>query len=669
MSRERNSGSRRSSPEPGPPRGPAGETGAAGQEQAENALQASNELLRQFVQNTPAAVAMFDREMRYLLVSKRWMADYHLGERNIIGQSHYEVFPEIPERWKEAHRRALAGNVVRCEEDRFERADGTVDWIRWELQPWRDRSGEIGGIVMFTEVITERKRTEEELRAANEALRTYAKIVENSPDLISVVDRRYRYRMVNPSYCRMHGKPMEQLVGHPVAELYRPEEYERHILPSLERCFAGETTHYEAWLTFAKAGRRYVDGRKYPLFSDGGVEYAVVVVRDITKRKRAEDERERLLKENEELAETASRRATELETIINSIADSVVIYGTAGEVVRINRTAEKLFGYPETESGRQLAEWVNTMKAQTPEGKPFPPEDTPPARALRGETVRGLVMVIRPPVGTTLWLSASAAPIRTSDGRLLGAVATFTDITPLHDLQQQRARYILGISHGLRTPLTVVQGQAQLLLQALERAGIDARMQRSTEVVVKSAQRMSVTLRDLVDLTEIEAGQPLKLNRVPVDLRSFVFQMKEHLRGLLDVERVRAEAPEGLPPVMADPDRLERILTNLLSNALKYSKPDTEVTISLSQSDGEVITSVTDRGKGIPAEDIPLLFQPYQRAQMVRAPQESLGLGLYITKGLVEAHGGRIWVESQVGKGSTFTFTLPVAWTRLSIGL
>lgn len=127
--------------------------------QMEQALKASATLLRQFVQFTPAAVAMFDRALTYLEVSDRWRLDYRLGNRELLGRSHYEIFPDIPERWREIHRRALAGSVERCDEDRFDRADGTVEWLQWEIRPWRQPDGEIGGIIMFTQVITERKQT------------------------------------------------------------------------------------------------------------------------------------------------------------------------------------------------------------------------------------------------------------------------------------------------------------------------------------------------------------------------------------------------------------------------------------------------------------------------------------------------------------------------------
>lgn len=134
-------------------------------------LKESRNKVRFFVENAPAAVAMLDGDMRYLIVSKRWRTDYGLGDREIIGRSHYEVFPEIPERWKEIHRRCLAGADEKCDEDPFPRLDGTTDWVRWEIHPWRDDVGAVGGIIMFTEVITPRKRAEEEARRTTEELR------------------------------------------------------------------------------------------------------------------------------------------------------------------------------------------------------------------------------------------------------------------------------------------------------------------------------------------------------------------------------------------------------------------------------------------------------------------------------------------------------------------
>ena len=125
------------------------------------------ERLRLFVEHAPAALAMFDREMRYIGASRRWLADFGLGERDLRGLSHYAVFPEIPERWRELHRRALGGEVLRAEEDPFERADGQVQWLRWEIRPWHDAAGQVAGIVVFCEDISERKEAELAQREAD----------------------------------------------------------------------------------------------------------------------------------------------------------------------------------------------------------------------------------------------------------------------------------------------------------------------------------------------------------------------------------------------------------------------------------------------------------------------------------------------------------------------
>jgi two-component system sensor histidine kinase/response regulator len=137
------------------------------QRRAEEQLRLSEGLARQLIKHTPAAVAMFDTQMRYLQASDRWLSDYKLGERDVVGRSHYDVFPDIPERWKEVHRRVLAGAVERCDEDPFPRADGTTEWLQWEVRPWFEADAKVGGVIMFTQVISERKRIEDEIRALN----------------------------------------------------------------------------------------------------------------------------------------------------------------------------------------------------------------------------------------------------------------------------------------------------------------------------------------------------------------------------------------------------------------------------------------------------------------------------------------------------------------------
>jgi len=136
----------------------------ASRDRAEQSLEASEALLRQFIRYAPAAVAMFDADMRYIQASERWLTEYHLDGQEIIGRSHYDVFPDVPERWKQVHQRVLAaGAVERCEEDPFPRADGRTEWILWEVRPWHKPGGAVGGLIMFTQVITDRKRADQAL--------------------------------------------------------------------------------------------------------------------------------------------------------------------------------------------------------------------------------------------------------------------------------------------------------------------------------------------------------------------------------------------------------------------------------------------------------------------------------------------------------------------------
>jgi PAS domain S-box-containing protein/putative nucleotidyltransferase with HDIG domain len=138
---------------------------------AEGKMRRDEEILQLIIEHSPAAIAIFDHDMKYIATSRRYLIDYALGEQNLVGRSHYDVFPELPERWKEIHRRCLAGSIEKADEDPFPRADGRLDWVRWEIRPWNESGGGIGGIILFSEVITERKRAEEQLQHSLESLR------------------------------------------------------------------------------------------------------------------------------------------------------------------------------------------------------------------------------------------------------------------------------------------------------------------------------------------------------------------------------------------------------------------------------------------------------------------------------------------------------------------
>lgn len=225
----------------------------------------------------------------------------------------------------------------------------------------------------------------------------------------------------------------------------------------------------------------------------------------------------------------------------------------------------------------------------------------------------------------------------------------------LRDLQEMREDNIRAISHDLRNPLTVVQVNAQLLERRLAQQGLtrDTEMARS---IVQQAKHLTAMTQDLAEALRIEAGG-VELKLEPLDAAAFVQEVVGR-HGVPEQSRLRVVAPATPQRVLADRVHLERILGNLLSNALKYSPPDAPVVVRV-EGQGETVTvAITDQGPGLSAEEQAGLFKRYARTQQSQGTA-GLGLGLYITRALVEAHGGGVWVESEPGKGTTFGFSLP----------
>jgi len=358
-----------------------------------------------------------------------------------------------------------------------------------------------------------------------------------------------------------------------------------------------------------------------------------------------------------QLYEQLQTERARLETVFENSPAAVVFVEAATDRVYENKAAEKLFGFPlRPEAGRQ--QYLG--KILSPDGRPLSLEELPSSRALRGEVVVGAELVVRHADGRDIPVLVNAAPVRGGDGTVTGAVAILQDITPLK-LERLREEFISVVSHDLRTPITVIKGFAEIHSRWLKKQEAPESERHAVETIETSARRLDRMVEDLLDASRIES-QRLTLEKQPVDLSSLVREVADRLRTVLVPHRVRVEMRGVMPSVMADPGRIEQVLTNLLTNAAKYSPPETQIRVTVQARPREVMVSVTDRGPGIPSEDIPKLFTRFYRTKEARAARpEGLGIGLYISRGLVEAHGGRIWVESEVGKGSTFCFSLPVA--------
>ncbi len=226
-------------------------------------------------------------------------------------------------------------------------------------------------------------------------------------------------------------------------------------------------------------------------------------------------------------------------------------------------------------------------------------------------------------------------------------------IRRLERMREQREDFLRAVSHDLRNPLQVVLLQAERIMRA---TGDETAVRKPVSAIRFAGRRMERMLRDLADAARLEVGE-LRLAREPVDLKLFVDHLLEVEQGVLDSSRVRNLVEAALPRLNVDPDRLDRILVNLLGNALKYSEGEVQVAAAPDQR--SVRVTVADQGAGIPPGDLPRLFERYYRG--LRHEGEGLGLGLFIVKGLVEAHGGEIEVASVPGEGSTFSLWLPAA--------
>lgn len=517
-------------------------------------------------------------------------------------------------------------------------------------------------VVDLTEQIKTRKQKEELMNIAETGLAQLEAVVNSLTEGIVITDPRRQVVFMNPAGLKIMGFTDSDEALRPIAEYnqrFRFKELSGCTLkPNADpftRPLQGET-FFNLELVIEDFGQERswigsfsgtpVRNRQNQLI------LGVVVFRDITNVKQAEQEREKLLASEHKARTEAERQDLQKQVLLDNIGEGVLVTAPDGRLLLANKVALEITGvdvWPET-----IEELLSPTALRRKDGTQLGPDEILTTRLLTGDyfTEEEYRLKMADQTERRLLISGNAAKDR--QGQIFMNLVTLRDVTKLRNLEQIREDYLHMVSHDLRSPLAVILSHAQLLgLIAKE----DSKIANSAQVIAISALRMSNMIADLVDSTRIESGQlVLKLACLELDqfLRDFLLRM----RGVMEVDRIRIVSNGSLRPVVADPNRLERIFVNFLSNALKYSPKETKVEIRFWLEDALIIVAIRDEGPGINPDDLSHVFDRYYRA--CTSNEEGIGLGLYIVKRLVEAHGGTVWAESAPGMGSTFFFTLPV---------
>lgn len=363
---------------------------------------------------------------------------------------------------------------------------------------------------------------------------------------------------------------------------------------------------------------------------------------------------------NARLYEQADAQRRSLETLVNTSPVGVmVVEAKTGTVSLMNQEAQRVRGTPHR-PGDHVEQYIKPLRILKSDGTEYPEADLPLMRALRkGETVVSEEVRLVTPDGRSTPTLVNATPLYGSDGRIASAVVTIQDITPLEEIEKLRNEFLGMVSHELRTPLTAIKGSAAIALGTKTPLSAAETMELF-DIINDQADRLRDLVANLLDMTRIEAGT-LSVSPEPANLLEMLEEAKANFVRTGGKHALSVETDGAVSMVKADKRRVVQVLNNLLTNAAKYSPADAAIAVRVEPGPETVTVRVADRGRGIPADKLPHLFKKFSRLHGDEGGKMTgTGLGLAICKGIVEAHGGRIWAESPgEGKGSTFSFTLP----------
>ena len=624
---------------------------------AEEKLQKNEKILQLFVEYSPASIAMFDKNMNYLAVSKRYKLDYNLGEQSLLGRSHYDVFPEITPEWKAIHKKCLAGEIIKADEDSFLRVDGNLDWLKWEIHPWYEKEGEIGGIILFSEVITERKQIEEKLISSKKQLEF---ISNHIPVFIAHLDANKRYKFVNKPYAALFGLSPADIIGKYANEILGTQGFET-ANPYMAIVLAGQPVYYEFNLPHLPNQPKVLSVRYVPEFNEiGHLEGFIAAITDITEQKKAEED----LKKSEKEFRTLAESMPQIVWITN--ADGWNIYFNQQWLDYTGLTLEESYGHG----------W----------NSPFHPDDQHRAwdawqNAVTNNGIYSIEARLRRFDGAYRWWLVRGIPILNEKGEIVKWYGTCTDINTfkqvseeikilnaeleqrvierteqLNAVNKELQTFTYSVSHDLKAPLRGIDGYSNLL-QELYADNLNEEARSFISSIRKGTAQMNLLIEDLLDYSRLERAE-LRIETIKIKtlLETLKSQFKTEFSALKYSVNINVPDIE----ITADSKGLTIALRNLIDNAIKFSKENKKPTIDISFKNKPAYweIAVKDNGIGFDMKYKDRIFEIFQQLNL---PEEfpGTGIGLAMVHKSMEKMGGNVWAESTSGKGATFYLEIP----------
>lgn len=358
---------------------------------------------------------------------------------------------------------------------------------------------------------------------------------------------------------------------------------------------------------------------------------------------------------NAQLYTQLSQENQRMDALLDSVADGILIIALDRKVARCNPAFARMWGQPTKEivglSHEAVIRWAKvehgiTLEQAEAGGWPLTPNTT---LYVEGDLTR--------PDGSTLPVGVTYAPLLSTEGNLLNVIASVRDISHFREAEELKSTFISVISHELKTPVSLIKGYVGTLRRD------DASWNReivedSLAVIEEETDRLAELIENLLDASRLEAGV-LAINATDLWLPALAKRLAERFRTQTDKHTIRVEFAEDFPVILADEDRISQVLANLISNAIKYSINGGEIRITGDVRSDQVIVCVQDEGIGIATADIPHIFDRFYRAEDAQRKTKGVGLGLYLSRAVIEAHNGSIWVDPCGERGACICFSLP----------